>query len=234
MNHDLAAWVGLLLAASFHPCLAGPGPAAQRPVVLELFTSQSCSSCPPAEALLTELQAASAGVVTLSLHVDYWNYLSWRDPFSLQQATSRQRAYAAALGTEVFTPQLIIDGRTSAVGSDKVAIRAAIAAAVRAQTAGPALSATRVRDGLAIAAGPGAGQGTLLLVGYDPVHTTHVGSGENGGAVLTETNIVRSLAQIGGWAGQPVALTVKPPQGERAIVLLQKSDGTILAAALPG
>src|SRR5271154_5728268 len=95
---------------------AATAQATPRPVVLELFTSQSCSSCPPADALLADIAASHADVLPLDFHVDYWNYLSWRDRFSLPAATARQRAYAAALGAEVFTPQLVIDGTAEAGG----------------------------------------------------------------------------------------------------------------------
>jgi hypothetical protein len=224
MRHICAATT-LLLAASLYP-----RPAAARPVVLELFTSQSCSSCPPAEALLTRLQGDTAGITTLSFHVDYWDYLRWRDPFSLPEATARQRVYAALLGTGVFTPQLVIDGRASAVGSDEPAIRGAIAAAARAQAGGPVLSVARRAGVLAVTVGAGAGPGDLLLVGYDPTHRTHVGAGENGGVVLDETNVVRSLRRVAAWTGQPIAVSVPLLPGERHIVLLQRRDGTLLAS----
>jgi hypothetical protein len=224
MTHVFAASAALAVLTVFS------GSALARPVVLELFTSQSCSSCPPAEALLTRLQADTPGVAALSFHVDYWDYLQWRDPFSLPEATARQRAYAAALRTEVFTPQLVIDGRVSAVGSDEASVRGAIAAAARVQAEGPVLSVAAGPDGLVIGAAAGAGQGVLLLVGYDPSHRTHVGAGENGGVVLDETNVVRSVRQVGVWTGPPVRVTVPPPRGERHMVLLQRRDGTILAA----
>ena len=223
MMFPLAAWLSAIALQSAH--------AAPRPVVLELFTSQSCSSCPPAEALLTALQAATPGVATLSFHVDYWNYLSWRDPFSSPQYTARQRAYAKALATEVYTPQLVIDGRASAVGSDRPAVLAAIDQARQAQQSGPPLSLTRTPAGLQVAAGAGEGQAVILLVGFDPAHDTRVAAGENGGVVLKETNVVRSLRQVGEWHGDAMSLTLPPPAGQKAALILQRPDGTIVGAA---
>ena len=132
-------------------------PAQARPVLLELFTSQSCSSCPPAEALLANLKSTRADVNVLEFHVDYWNALNWHDPYSSRAATNRQRAYAAALATEVFTPQLVIDGHRSEIGSDQASVAAAIATAQHAQAAGPPLSVSRTGAGIAVSVGPGSG-----------------------------------------------------------------------------
>jgi hypothetical protein len=208
-------------------------PAAARPVVLELFTSQSCSSCPPAETLLASLQASRPDVLALSFHVDYWNALSWKDPFSSRAATDRQRAYSAALGTEVFTPQLVVDGCTSAVGSDADAVSAAIDAAQRAQKSGPDVTVQAAVSGLIITVAAGHGAGDVLLAGYDPYHETQVAAGENGGVLLKETNIVRSLRRVARWDGTALRLTVPLPAGQRSAVILQQTDGTVLAASLP-
>ena len=208
-------------------------PAAARPVLLELFTSQSCSSCPPAEALLSEWKANRPDIVALEFHVDYWNSLNWRDPYSSRAATNRQRHYAAALGTEIFTPQLIIDGRHSEVGSERGAAEASIAAAHAAQQPGPALSVLSAGSQITIHIGAGTGAGTLLLAGYDASHETAIPSGENAGATLHEVNLVRSLQPIGVWQGQAMSLTAPRPAGERTAILLQSADGTVRATAFP-
>ncbi len=198
--------------------------AAPPPVVLELFTSQSCSSCPPAEALLGRL-AGQPGVIGLAWHVDYFNGLGWRDPFSDRRWTDRQRAYAAALHQEVFTPALVVNGAALVVGSDA----GAVAAALRA--AGPlpvTVELRRTPDGLEATVGAGTPQ-TALLVAYDPQRSTAVTGGENGGRRLTDYRVVRSA--------QPVALTAgpthlpAPPAGQGVALLVQAPDGRLAGAA---
>jgi hypothetical protein len=214
------------------PALAAP---ATNPLVLELFTSQGCSSCPPADALLGELAHDRRDLLPLDLHVTYWDRLGWRDPYSLPQATQRQEAYAPLLGEqEIYTPQLIAGGRYQAVGSDREGVLAAIMAA-RLDAA-----ASRVTLGLRplpagtveISIGPGAGAASLLLVGFDPSHTTAVGRGENSGRTLTEVNVVRGISRAASYSGAPLQLTAPRPPGEQVAALLQQSDGRILAAAV--
>ncbi len=211
--------------------VAAPRPIVSRPVVVELFTSESCSSCPPADAFLVDLARRDPSVLPLAFHVDYWNYLSWRDRFSSAAATARQRTYAANLGSEVYTPQMVVDGQAQAVGSERGAILAAIKAARAAIGEGPALSLARVRDGVRVQVGAGTGNGTLLLIGYDPAHTTAIGGGENTGRTLDEANVVRGFAPIGTWNGTAQDLTVPTPAGERLAMLVQGRDGRIFAAA---
>src|SRR5262249_25514989 len=116
---------------------AAPASAGARPVVVELFTSEGCSSCPPADALLAEL-AASPDLLALSLHVDYWDRLGWKDPFSSAAATRRQDRYARLLGlAAVYTPQIVVDGHWQTVGSDRDAVTPAVARARQAAAAGP-------------------------------------------------------------------------------------------------
>ena len=115
----LAVGLTILSSAAF---------AASRPVVVELFTSQGCSSCPPADAYLTEL-ATRADVLPLAFHVTYWNSLGWRDPFSSEAATERQAAYAGHLGGGSYTPEIVVDGRHGMVGSDRGDVSSAIAVA---------------------------------------------------------------------------------------------------------
>ena len=220
-----------LLAALLVPALGASAAQAAAPVVVELFTSQSCSSCPPADALLAELSRTRPDILALDFHVTYWNRLGWKDPYSLPQATERQRRYAGLLGQEgMYTPQLVAGGRHQAVGSDRRAVLAAIAAAA-SDTAVP-LRLARDAAGLVLDVGTGPGAGTLLLVGFDPAHTTRVAGGENGGRTLTEVNIVRSLVPAGPWHGAAATLHAPQPAGERTAALLQGDDGRILAAAV--
>ena len=206
-----------------------PMPVAAAPVVLELFTSQACSSCPPADALLAEL-ARQPGVLALDFHVDYWNGPGWHDPFSSHAFTLRQQAYAETLADhEVYTPELVAGGRQGVVGSD----RAAVLDALTAAAAAPQVVLTLRRDGTALAAdaGSGTGHGTLWLVGYDEHHTTRIGGGENGGRTLMEANVVRSVTPLAAWSGMPLHVHVAVPEGEAAAALLQAVDGTIIGAA---
>ncbi len=203
---------------------------AQRPIVVELFTSQGCSSCPPADRLLSEL-ATRPDILPLAFHVTYWNNLGWRDPFSLEAATARQRGYQRLLGAEtIYTPQMIIEGRTEVIGSDRPAVGAALAAARPGP--GVAIEVTRTAQGLRFDVGPGSGAGRLLVVGYDTSHRTAVGRGENAGRQLMESNIVRSLTPAGDWQGQALTVTAVAPLAERTAILLQAEDGRILGAAV--
>ena len=210
---------------------AAPAETPRGPVVLELFTSEGCSSCPPADALLTEL-ATHPDLLPLAFHVTYWDSLGWKDPFSLAAATARQRAYAEHLGSDtVYTPELVVNGQRAVVGSDRGAVAAAIEAASHAA---PALASLRLRAGqagLAVDVGGGSGSATIWLAGYDHQHRTAIGRGENGGRTLLEANIVRSMRPIGTWTGQPMHFDVEPVAGEEAAVLLQAPDGRILGAA---
>lgn len=223
----------LLLTTSGQAAGSGqaPGPAAG-PVVVELFTSQSCSSCPPADALLAELARTRPDILALDFHVTYWDRLGWKDPYSLPAATSRQRRYAELWRRDgVYTPQLVAGGRHQAVGSDRAEVLAAIGAAAATPPAA-ALWLGRDAAGLVLDAGAGVGEGTLLLVGFDPARTTRVAGGENGGRTLMEVNVVRSLTPAGAWRGAAMSLRAPQPAGERTALLLQADDGRVLAAAV--
>jgi hypothetical protein len=199
------------------------------PVVVELFTSQGCSSCPPADAFLTDLARERRDILPLAFHVTYWDYLGWKDPYSLDAATARQRGYARHLGEDgVYTPQMVVDGTKGFVGSDRREGLGAIAGA-----AAKPVPVTLARDGgaLVVTVGPGAGTAQVLLVGFDPSHDTPVGRGENSGRTLRETNIVRSLTPIGAWTGSAVTLHTAPQAGAGFAVLLQAGDGRIIGAA---
>lgn len=220
-----AAIIGFALAA----IMTVGAHAQEAPVVVELFTSQGCSSCPPADAFLTDLAHQRRDVLALAFHVTYWDYLGWKDPYSLDAATGRQRDYARHLGEDgVYTPQMVVDGTKGFVGSDRSEGLSAIAAAAR-----KAVPVTLARDGdaLLVTVGPGAGTAQVLLVGFDPSHETPVGRGENSGRTLHETNVVRSLTPIGAWIGSTITLHHAPPAGKGFAVLLQSDDGHIIGAA---
>lgn len=216
-----------VLAAALATAIA-PAARAATPAVLELFTSQGCSSCPPADALLGQL-ARQPGIIALAWHVDYWNSLGWHDPYSSPLATARQRRYAARLHDEVYTPALVVNGARMVVGSDDAAVRAALAAG-----GGPAVPVALRRDGDGLVAEVGATGApvTALLAAYDPRHATPVGAGENGGRTLVEYRTVRAAMQAGGWDGaaRRIALPAVAP-GRGAVLLVQTADLRIVAAA---
>ena len=218
------------------------GTGVRRPVVMELFTSQGCSSCPPADAVVAGLVRDRADVLALTFHVTYWNNLGWRDPFSFPGATERQRRYvAASVSPNVYTPAMVVDGRQDVVGSDRPAVLAALARAQAGADAAIPVGVSRTAGGLAITLGDGAGaaagaqpgRGTVLLVGYDREHRTQVGRGENGGRTLVEANVVRSIAPVGTWTGRSLRLDVAAPAGEEVAVIVQGDEGRILGAARP-
>jgi hypothetical protein len=222
------ACLGLLLAGlSLNPAVAQDAP-----VVVELFTSQGCSSCPPADAFLTDLARRMRDVLPLAFHVTYWDSLGWKDPYSLAAATERQRDYARTLGQDgVYTPQMIVDGAEGFVGSDRSEGLDAIVRAARNRPPPVGVGLTREGVSLVISIGAGSGKARVLLVGFDPAHETRIGRGENIGRTVSESNIVRSLAAVSVWSGAPLTLRPPPPLGEAAAVLLQADDGRIIGAA---
>ena len=217
-----------ILASLTYPAA---GAARDRPVVVELFTSEGCSSCPPADRFLAELVRERRDVLALAFHVTYWNSLGWHDPYSLASATARQNDYASSFGSaSVFTPQMVVDGAHSVVGSDKSDALAAIAAA-RTRQSGIEVTLKPGGGQLHIGVGAGRGAGRVLLVGFDHEHSTAVGRGENSGRTLVEANIVRSIATVGSWTGASLEVNAPTPAGETAAVLLQAPDGKIIGAA---
>lgn len=218
---------GFILAAG-SVALTHSARAVGRSVVLELFTSEGCSSCPPADALMGEL-ARVPGVVALAWHVDYWNYLGWRDPYATRFATDRQNAYAAQLRDEVYTPGLVVNGAAIVVGSERPAIAAAIAHA-----APLSVSAMLVRDAEGLRATLGATQAPLsaLLAVYAPERATPVGAGENRGLRLREYHIVTETHRAD--VPPAAAQTLRFPavaSGHGAALLLQQQDLRVVGAA---
>jgi hypothetical protein len=217
--------VGSLLALAL---MATPAAAEPRPVVVELFTSQGCSSCPPADALLREL-ARQGEVLALGFHISYWDRLGWKDPLSSEAATARQRSYARRFnGGQVYTPQMVIDGTAEMVGSDRDAVLAALAKIGHEAVVPVAFAADR----RAVMIGRGPGSGDILLARFVRHRTTSVGAGENSGRILEDANGVEGLTRLGSWDGTPLRFDIDPPGvGEGLAVLVQASDGHILGAA---
>src|ERR1700731_3376912 len=161
MLSRLVLSIGLL--ASLSPVVSF---AAERPVVVELFTSQGCSSCPPANAYLNELSRGRRDVLALAFHVTYWDRLGWKDPFSMEAATDRQGIYGRRFGDGSYTPEMVVDGAASAVGSDRSQVGSAIENAKRSSRTAAAVSVTRNGEQVSIEVGSGSGNGRILLVGF--------------------------------------------------------------------
>ncbi len=219
----------LFLALGVAPLQAG-----ERPIVVELFTSEGCSSCPPADALLGEL-ASRPDVLALSFHVDYWDRLGWKDPYSSRDATERQNRYATLLDlATVYTPQIVIDGKWQAVGSDRTDVEHALDLARRNH---PEVPVTLVLDhGRAqIKLGPDstAVAGSVLLIGFDRRHVTAVARGENGGRTLAYVDVVRSVEEVAKFTGRASAIEVpiRSPS-DRVAAIVQAEDGRVLGVAV--
>ncbi len=189
------------------------GKAAKSPVVIELFTSQGCSSCPPADRFLSELASSTdLEIVALSFHVDYWNYIGWTDPFSSSAWSDRQRRYARTFGgNRVYTPQMVVNGRWEGVGSNRAEISKLLERArSEAARAELVVSAELVADRLVVAVGTHLRESEVgpeslglwvAIVENDLV--TAVGRGENASKTLRNDRVVRHLEKAGG-SGRPV------------------------------
>jgi hypothetical protein len=209
-----------------------PTPAAARDVVVELYQSQGCSSCPPANANLNTI-ADRSDVIALSFGVTYWDQLGWKDTFAQPKFTARQWDYAHALHhADVFTPQVVVDGRRDGVGADPGEFARLIRPSSTG-TGGPSLTLTT--GAITLGAGPAPAQAAdVWLVRYDPrTLQVPVRRGENGGKTLPHRNIVRQLVRIGDWTGRPATLRLPPatdPALRTAILVQLPRGGPILAA----
>ncbi len=216
-----------LIAAALASGIVPAARAAAKSVVLELFTSQGCSSCPPADALLGQL-ARRPDVIALAWHVDYWDRLGWRDRFASRAATLRQQAYARQLGGDVFTPALVVDGTEVVVGSNRASVEAAIAAA-GALPNGLTLSRTEVGVTVEVMAAPGAVRAERIV--YDPQQATDVDAGENDGQRLREYRVVRGVETLVEWDGAPRRFTVEPAgPGQGQVILVRSAELRVLGA----
>jgi len=205
--------------------------AAERPVVVELFTSQGCSSCPPANAFLNEMSRDRRDVLPLAFHVTYWDRLGWKDPFSLPAATQRQDQYGHRFGDGSYTPEMVVDGAVSAVGSDRGGVGSAIEKAKRNSRTAAAVSVAKNGEQVSIEVGSGTGSAKVLLIGFDHQHTTPIGRGENSGRTLTEANVVRSIRPVGQWSGTSLRVSEPFPEGQDVAVVLEAPDGQIIGAS---
>jgi hypothetical protein len=221
------------------------------PVLLELFTSEGCSSCPPADRLLETLDqkqpVAAADLIVLSEHVDYWDRLGWKDPYSSSLYTARQQDYTNKYNLDgVYTPQLVVDGRYGLVGSDEREVTDAIQKAIRERKIPIAISKAS-HDGNQVTAhielrgdqNFKGGRGVLFVAIADNRAESHVARGENSGRSLTHVAVTRVLKQVGiidldSDTAKDVVLSVQSgATGSRLVAFVQDpKSGHVLAVAL--
>jgi hypothetical protein len=234
VKHSIAS--GLTIATAvlgFAPlaAFAIPASAAQSPTVVELFTSQGCSSCPPANANLVKL-SADPNVLALSFSVTYWDYLGWKDIFGKPEFTERQVTYEPGLGqSSPFTPQMVINGHQSTVGYDLKDIRSTIAA--EPAFTGPAIRLSKDMAALDGTGSPAKAADVWLVRYASGTVEVPVARGENAGATLPHAHVVHALTHLGTWSGKPLNLTIPGAKGDlrRAILVQEPNGGKILAAA---
>ncbi|MDE0752002.1 MAG: DUF1223 domain-containing protein [Planktomarina sp.] len=227
-----------LVFASFI-CLLGAlfpavGASQDQPVVVELFTSQGCSYCPPADAYLNEL-AKQPNVIALAWHVDYWDYIGWKDSFANPAFTERQRAYAHAQKQRmIYTPQLIINGVENMMGKIYDEVSASIRK-VTVQKAVMKLSSSRAGAAYTVTLSASHRHGTydVQLVRVSPINIVKILGGENAGKTVTYVNVVTDLRSLGSWDGQG-KVTFKTGdlvRGKYTILVQHQGHGKIVAAA---
>lgn len=229
----------LVMAGIAGQAAASPAPKA----VIELFTSQGCSSCPPADEFLREL-AGRDDIVALSLPVDYWDYLGWKDTLALSAFTARQRAYASARNDkQVYTPQVVINGLKPIVGSDRAKIESVIAKSVNNGALPVPVAISEAGSSVLVDIGSspgGATSGEVWLLPVAKAREVAIGRGENKGRTITYANVVRGMVKLGEWSGQPARFelplaSAMAGDAETYVVLLQTADelrpGAMLGAA---
>ncbi len=216
---------------------AEAGDAPIEPVVVELFTAQGCAGCPEANQAVEAL-ADEPGVIALTYAVDYWDYLGWEDTFARPEFEARQRAYQAAMRLRnVYTPQVVIDGRRQVSGAQGPAMQAAIDQEAARRVFPPEVEFRESGDAVGIGSGrPPAGGAEVWAVTFLPgSQTVTVEEGDNRGRVVRHVNVVRRLTRLGDWTGEPILLDLPATTagGDRIAVLVQSSgDRQILTAAV--
>jgi hypothetical protein len=208
---SISRWSGALgicaIVAVIRPAHADPR------AVVELFTSQGCSSCPPADKIIGEL-AKDPSIIALSMPIDYWDYLGWKDTLADTRFTARQRAYSRMRGDRnVYTPQAIVNGEANVLGSDRVAIEGAIGETRKSGIMSVPVTMTQsggqINVSVAGAAGGAApSHGEVWICSISKAVPIAIGRGENRGRELTYYNVVRNLLKIGDWKGSPESWTV--------------------------
>ncbi|WP_300029174.1 thioredoxin family protein [uncultured Roseobacter sp.] len=216
--------------------LAGPVWAQNSPVVVELYTSQGCSSCPPADELFHQI-ADRDDVIALALHVDYWDYIGWKDEFADPRNADRQRAYATVGGRRsIYTPEMIVNGTTDIVGAKAMQLSDAIN--MHGATPSP-VQVTLIRDGDSVRisasprAGSSVGRSVVHFLRYMPRREARITRGENAGRTIDYANVTQDWKVLGEWDGRaPITLSADAAGDLPVVVLVQAGDmGPILGAA---
>ncbi|ANK87586.1 MULTISPECIES: DUF1223 domain-containing protein [Rhizobium] len=208
--------------------------------VVELFTSQGCSSCPPADAAFRKL-VNQGDVIALAYHVDYWNYLGWADTLSSKENTERQYGYARTMGrSNVYTPQAIVNGRGHLAGADLTGINSKIDTySIEGNGLTVPISAAMRGDELEIKIGEGQGKANVVMVYFDKEKTIDVEKGENSGKKISYLHSVTNVETVGMWDGKATSLTLpasvlQRPQLEGCAILLQSATADGDPAAILG
>jgi hypothetical protein len=241
IHYRFPLWLGIGCALTI--VAASPTRAGEQRAIIELFTSQGCSSCPTADKLLGDL-GQDHSLVTLSLPIDYWDYLGWKDTLALPGHAARQRAYASARGDrQVYTPQVVINGVVHAIGSDRAAIESAIAKS-RTNAATMAVPVTlNAADGhvtVGLTDAPTAVHGVVWLCGVKKAEQVRIGRGENRGRTLVYHNVVRGWHKLGEWDGHSASWQIpvsdlKSGVDEAAVIVQEHpggKPGRVLGAAI--
>ena len=225
-SFTLLAFAALATPVGAHPLV---------PVIVELFTAQGCSSCGDANERVSEL-AEEDGVLPLTFSVDYWDYLGWTDTFAKPEFTERQKVYAKRLGLrEVYTPQVVVDGRKQTSGAKEDGLDDLIREARRAPRNPPDML-FQLNGKIAVGSGPRPrGGADVWLVRYDPTEIeVEVKKGDNRGETIKARNVVRQLERLGTWRGRPNAWRLPPAEQEglETLVIVQQAGGGRVIAAL--
>jgi hypothetical protein len=212
-NNSMAQWSGALGLYAI-VAIIWPAHAADPRAVVELFTSQGCSSCPPADRLIGEL-SKDPSIIALSMPIDYWDYLGWKDTLADSRFSARQRAYSHVRGDrDVYTPQAVINGSVHVIGSDRSSIENAIGETEKTNgvmSVPVSMSVTGGQINVSVAAsrnGPAAMHGEVWICSVSKAVSISIGRGENRGREITYYNVVRNLLKVGDWSGTPYSWTV--------------------------
>ena len=235
---------GAMLALVAAISLSAPASAGDKsPAIVELFTSQACSSCPPADSLMAELSRARPDLIVLSLPVDIWDYNGWKDTLARPEFTQRQKHYSQSRGDhQVYTPQIVVDGQAHGVGSDRGQVLSLVEELTPARQMQSAPLAVSERNGMVVVElgetandlGRGA---SVWLMRVVKSRTVSIGRGENKGREITYTNVVRSMVRLGFWTGAAARFEMPLPEtraddADGYVVIVQKSWGDTLGPIL--